>query len=154
MTWRGKIAWGLLAAFVAIQAIRPKQNRDKGPQPADFVTRLSAPPEVARILHTSCYNCHSNNTDYPWYAAVQPAGWYLAHHIKEGKAELNFHQFTNYSARRQYSKLRGVRTSIEEGTMPLPSYTWLHPEAKLPTGEKAILLQWLNQKIDSVAKEE
>lgn len=152
MTWKRNTGLGLLAVFVGMQFFRPAKNKAEGPQSADLVTNFSAPPQVAGILHTSCYNCHSNNTRYPWYAAVQPAGWYLAHHIREGRAELNFHQFANYSARRQYSKLRAVRQSIKEGSMPLPSYTWLHPKAKLSAAEKSVLLEWLNKTIDSIAQ--
>jgi hypothetical protein len=97
---------------------------------------------VQKILIASCTDCHSNNTRYPWYANIQPVGWLLANHIKQGKAELNFSEFGNYSSRRQASKLKAIRYSVKDGSMPLSSYTFLHQDAKLSKENKALIIEW------------
>jgi hypothetical protein len=102
-------------------------------------------------LNTSCYDCHSNNTNYPWYAEVQPMGWLLAKHIKAGKRELNFDEFASYSERRRTSKIRAIQVSIEEASMPLSSYTIMHQDAVLSDKEKQLILHWTLQTLDSLS---
>ena len=103
-----KVLLALLIVFIAIQFIQPARNSDVQVMPADITNVLKIPPSVEGILRTSCYDCHSNNTRYPWYANIQPMGWLLADHIKDGKAELNFDEFGSYSKRRQLSKLKSI----------------------------------------------
>ena len=83
------------------------------------------------VFKNSCYDCHSNNTRYPWYVNIQPMGWVMARHIKKGKENLNFSEFGTYSKRKQANKLRAIATSIKDGSMPLSSYTIMHTDAKL-----------------------
>lgn len=132
----------LLAIFVMIQFIRPPKNASAESPVHDIGTTYSIPPEIATILRTSCYNCHSNNTVYPWYAHIQPAGWFLNGHIQDGKHELNFSDFALYSARRQYIKLGQIAKEIEEEEMPLPSYLLIHWDAKLSDEQRQDLIAW------------
>jgi hypothetical protein len=88
-----KILLAALIVFIAIQFIRPARNECGQPSPTDISKIDSVPGNVQTILKTYCYDCHSNHTNYPWYSNIQPAGWWLASHIKEGKAELNFSEF-------------------------------------------------------------
>ncbi len=148
-----KIFLALLLVFIAMQFIRPARNRSNAAQPADMVTNFSAPANVAGILKISCYDCHSNNTRYPCYANIQPVGWLLANHVKDGKKELNFNEFATYSKRRQLSKLKSIQNSIKDGSMPLSSYTLLHNDAKLSDDGKALLLQWTSRVIDSLSRQ-
>ncbi|MES2648137.1 MAG: heme-binding domain-containing protein [Bacteroidota bacterium] len=147
-----KIVLALLLVIIAIQLVQPARNNSNVVQKADMVTHFNAPANVAGVLKTSCYDCHSNNTRYPWYATVQPIGWLLANHVKDGKEELNFSEFANYSKRRQLSKLKSLQNSIKDGSMPLPSYTLLHNDAKLSGESKALLMQWTTKTIDSLSK--
>jgi hypothetical protein len=112
------------------------------------------PDCVNQILKRSCYDCHSDHTRYPWYAAIQPAGWILARHIRRGKAELNFSEFDRYSRRRQISKLKGIAKQIEDKEMPLKSYLLLNKEAKLSVEEKNLLINWMLSKADSISNVE
>lgn len=91
-----KILYVLIAALVIIQFIRPKQNVSAGPFTNDVSTKFAVNDNVASILKQSCYDCHSNNTVYPWYANVQPVTWWLQDHVNEGKKELNFSEFATY----------------------------------------------------------
>lgn len=145
-----KIVLVLLAALILIQLVQPAQNKSKELLPTDLTTTLDIPLKVQNILKVACYDCHSNNTNYPWYARIQPFGWLLANHIKEGKAELNFSEFGAYSKRRQISKLNGIAHSIKDGSMPLSSYTMLHKNARLSKQEKALLIDWASETKDSL----
>jgi hypothetical protein len=91
----------LIAAFILIQFIQPARNTNGQVVQSDITATFTVPAEVKSILEVACYDCHSNNTRYPWYANIQPGGWWLAKHIKDGKEELNFSDFELYSGRRQ-----------------------------------------------------
>jgi hypothetical protein len=118
-----------------------------------MITPFKTSANVAGVLKTSCYDCHSNNTRYPWYANIQPVGWLLANHVKDGKEELNFNEFTSYSKRRQLSKMKSIQNSIKDGSMPLPAYTVFHNDAKLSEESKASILQWTSKVIDSLSRQ-
>lgn len=144
-----KILLVLLLVFIAMQFIRPARNIGQVGQ-ADIANRLMVPGSVEGILKTSCYDCHSNKTCYPWYANIQPMGWVLANHIKDGKDDLNFNEFGTYTKRRQISKLKAIGSSVKEGTMPLPSYTLLHQDAILSKEEKTLVTDWATKTRDSL----
>ena len=133
---------GLLLAFVAVQFIRSPRNAGVAEGPSSIVAIHQVPADVRRILTRACYNCHSNSTKYPWYAAVQPAGWWLNRHVTQGRAELNFSEFAAYSAKRAVRKLNHVAEEVRERHMPLKSYLLLHGEAKLTDADIALLSKW------------
>jgi hypothetical protein len=145
-----KIILVLLAVFIVIQFIRPERNSGAPAGPADMMWHVSVPPRVAQVLKASCYDCHSNTTHYPWYTNLQPVSWWLAHHIKEGKEELNFNEFGTYSPRRQRSKLKAIGDSVKDGSMPLASYTLMHKEAVLSDADKALIIDWASRTMDSL----
>ncbi len=146
------IALLLFAALIIIQFFRLEKNLSSidGPEANDISKVYPVPQEVASILETSCYDCHSNNTHYPWYSNFQPVAWWLADHIKEGKKEINFSEFASYRIGRQYKKLEEIKKEVEEGEMPLQSYTIIHGDAKLSAAQKEILLQWASTTRDSI----
>lgn len=145
-----KILLALLIAFIAIQFIQPARNKSGQVVPADISKMYAMPQNIESIFHKACFDCHSNNTNYPWYVSVQPMGWLMAKHIRDGKTEINFSEFGNYSGRRQISKLKNITNSIKDGTMPLPSYTWLHADAKLTANEKTAITSWITKTKDSL----
>ena len=133
----------LLAAFIIIQFFRPAKNIASPTAFAkDISTVYYVPDNVQGILKTSCYDCHSNNTLYPWYANVQPFAWWLNDHIVEGKRELNFSVFASYSMRRKYKKMEEVIDQVDDDEMPLSSYTLIHRNAILTKEQKSILTNW------------
>jgi hypothetical protein len=141
----------LLIAFVIIQFIRPSRNKSQQVFPQDISNIIPVPDSVKSLLKNACYDCHSNNTKYPWYDNVQPVGWYLAGHIKKAKENLNFNEFGNYSARRKASKLDDIANEIRENGMPLPSYRLLHKVARLSHIEKEMLINWALKSEDSIS---
>ena len=134
--------------FIAIQFIQPAQNKNNQVLATDISKTIPIPDTVQAILKNACYDCHSNNTNYPWYAYIQPVGWLLGSHIAEAKDKLNFNEFGNYSPRRQLSKLDGIANSIKDDIMPLSSYKLMHKNANLSANEKALLINWAQQSKD------
>lgn len=150
MRWFKIIASILLFFTIAIQFIQPAQNNNGQVLKIDIIKLVNVPKKVQGILKRSCYDCHSNKTEYPWYSKIQPGGWWLASHIKKGKEELNFSEFGSYSNRRQLSKLKSVGNQIKDSTMPLSSYILIHNNAKLDQKEKDLLLNWIQTTRDSL----
>ena len=140
----------MLIAFVVIQFIRPVKNISTTIAVNDITTKYAVPPDVMTTLKASCYDCHSNNTAYPWYNNIQPVAWFLADHVKEGKKELNFNEFAAYKIGRQYKKLDDIIGETEEGGMPIESYTLIHKNAVLSAEQKKGIANWANAIRDTI----
>ena len=137
-----KILIVLLVILILLQFYRPARNISSQPQPNDISQVYAVPEPVQTILDKACYDCHSNNTRYPWYAEIQPVRWWLDDHVDEGKRELNFNEFKTFSPRRQYIKLEETIDLVKKDEMPLGSYTIIHTDAKLSDTEKESLVNW------------
>lgn len=137
-----KIALSMLLILIVIQFFQPQKNQSSELLAADITKVTNVPDDVLHILKTSCYDCHSNNTVYPWYNNLQPVAWWLNNHIKEGKERLNFSEFGNYTFDKSRKKLRGIAREIEEGEMPLTSYTVIHRNAILDEAQKKLVINW------------
>ena len=137
-----KIAWALLASFILIQFIRPARNLGSSETATSIDKAVALPADINALLHRSCYDCHSNHTDYVWYDAIQPAAWFVNGHIQEGKHHLNFSDWTTYSTKKKIHKLQEVTDMVREGDMPLSSYTLLHRDADLTDAERVSLANW------------
>ncbi len=140
----------LLIVFVGIQFIPTKRNQSESIPNTDFMVVNNVPQNIYNSLQTSCYDCHSNNTSYPWYNKVQPVAWFLENHIEEGKAELNFSEWDNYSNRRKKSKLKSIVSQIKDNKMPLSSYTFIHKEAVLDNTKRQEILNYITELKDSL----
>jgi hypothetical protein len=140
---------GLLVALVAVQFIRPAKN-DAPVTGDDFIARYQPPAEVETMLRVGCYDCHSNQTRYPWYAEVQPVAWWLSDHIADAKGELNFSEFGSYRIRRKFRKLEEMITQVEKGEMPIASYRLMHADAEFTRAQKDAFLQWVGAMRDSI----
>lgn len=133
----------LLVVFVGIQFIPTERNQSNAEFETDFLLVNHTPEYVGKLLRNSCYDCHSNHTEYPWYSKLQPAAWFLGDHIREGKKELNFSEWNDYSDRRKNSKLRSIISQIEEDKMPLFSYTLIHRDAFLSKSKKTLVINYM-----------
>jgi len=140
----------LLIVFVGIQFIPTKRNQSESVPNTDFMIVNNVPNNIKATLQTSCYDCHSNNTSYPWYNKVQPVAWFLENHIEEGKAELNFSEWDSYSNRRKISKLKSIVSQIKNNKMPLSSYTMIHKEAVLDNTKRQEILNYISELKDSL----
>ena len=147
-----KIAWAIAIGLIAIQFIQPAHNISGQVLETDISKAVSVPDSVQMILKRACYNCHSNNTIYPFYAYIQPIGWLLNSHIEEGKSQLNFSDFGSLSKRRQASKLKSIANQIKDGAMPLPAYAMLHKNAVLGKTDKDLIINWANNTKDTLSQ--
>ena len=134
----------LLIGFVLMQFYRPDKNESDAIPETDIIVMTHPPEAVSAILKTSCYDCHSNHTEYPWYNNVAPVSYWLADHIDHGKGHLNFSEWGAYNAKRKAHKLEEVTEMVEKNEMPLDSYVWLHGEAKLSPEQAKTLTEWAN----------
>ncbi|SKB33049.1 heme-binding domain-containing protein [Daejeonella lutea] len=140
-----KILLGLLVILVLIQFIRPAKNQSNSATPDDIFNHYQAPDSIKTMIKTSCYDCHSDNTNYPWYSEIQPVAWWLDHHIEEGRNELNFSDFEAFNARFKSHKLDEVMDEVESENMPLKSYLISHQDAKLTVSQREAIVNWANQ---------
>jgi len=145
-----KIGLGLVAILFILQFVRPTKNEGMALTEIDILHLDSVPADVQKILETSCYNCHSNHTTYPWYTNIQPIGLWMQWHVNDGKKELNFSEFKNYTPKRQKHKFEEIREVIEDNEMPLWSYTLIHTETKLSTEQITLLTNWTKQAFDEI----
>lgn len=140
-----KILVVILVAFIIIQFF-PIDKTNPAPTPGmDFLKIKKTPPEVANIINTSCYDCHSNETKYPWYASIAPSSWFLKNHINEGRKHLNFSTFAVYEPKIQAHKLEECIEMVEKKEMPLESYYIGHQDAKLTDEQRKILIQYFKK---------
>ena len=147
-----KILFIGLIIFLLMQLYQPARNESfEQDITANFTKVYNVPKNVEAIVRTSCYDCHSNNTNYPWYSNVQPVRFFMEHHIKEAKEDLNFSEWGNYSKRKQENKLDRIVKQIKSDEMPLASYTLIHKNARLTTVQKEEIMDWLSKIKDSIS---
>ena len=140
--------------FLLMQLYQPARNESYEQElTANFTKMYDVPKNVETILRTSCYDCHSNNTNYPLYSYIQPARFFMEEHIKDGKKDLNFNEFGKYSKRKQENKLEAIIKQIKSNEMPLKSYTLIHKNAILTASQKKKVLDWINKIEDSISSQ-
>lgn len=103
---------------------------------------ISVPGNVMGILRKACYDCHSNQTKWPWYSSIAPASWLLVSDVKEGREELNFTTWNRYPAKKLATLPKKIQEEVQEGEMPPLPYRLLHPEARLSAEEKDQIRDW------------
>ena len=144
MKWIKRFFVVALVVFIFMQFISPDKNEadmDYASVEA-FLAETKPVPEVAAVLKETCFDCHSDQTRYPWYAEVAPVSYWLSDHIKDGKKHLNFSKWSEYSVKRKEHKLEEVVEMIEAREMPLDSYTWTHEEARLSDAQVEAIIIW------------
>ncbi|SFS52889.1 Haem-binding domain-containing protein [Zhouia amylolytica] len=137
-----KILLGLLLVLIVMQFIRPDKNQSEEIPVTDIIFATKPSDEIASILKTSCYDCHSNNTEYPWYANVAPVSYWISDHVDHGKGHLNFSEWETYTDKKKAHKMEEIAEEVEAHKMPLESYLWMHGEAKLSQGQIDLLVNW------------
>lgn len=147
-----KLLLAIVVLCAGIQLIRPHRNISAAPPgPNDVTVRFPPPPDVEHSLQVACYDCHSNNTRYPWYANVQPVGWWLASHINDGKRRLNFSIMGSYPKKRVARLFDAISDRVSDHSMPLASYRLIHHDARLTNQQIQAITDWAdgwNDKLD------
>ncbi len=127
---------GLALLLLLLQFVQPLRTNP------EVTADLEAPAEVKAVLQRCCYDCHSNETTWPWYSAFAPMSWVVTRHVDEGREHLNFSDWETYEALRLLSLSDDIIDQIQTGAMPMSSYLLLHPDAKLSREEKELLIDW------------
>ena len=134
----------LAAGFVIIQFFRkPRTNPAIDPNQT-IESHLQVSPQVAAMLDRSCNDCHSNKTRWPWYANVAPVSWFVIGHVDDGRRDMNFSNWGGYDKDKQSRRLRDMCELVQDGEMPLSTYTPLHPGSTLSAEDKKMLCDWAN----------
>ena len=128
--------------FISLQFVRPNKANPPVDQSQTIESRVRITPEVAGIFERACKDCHSNQTEWPWYSRVAPVSWYVADHVEHGREDMNFSEWSTYDRERADWLLGAMCMTTERGRMPLPSYTRMHRPAKLSPSDVRTLCAW------------
>ncbi len=145
-----KIGIAVVIILIGIQFIRPEKNNNPVEADKQITAVAEIPENVETIFKKACYDCHSNNTVYPWYSHIQPIYFWLDGHIKDGKKHFNFDEFASYKLRKQYHKMEEFIEMVKEDNMPLKSYVLIHDDAKLSVEEKTTITNWAQSIMDTM----
>jgi len=136
------VGYGLLTVLVVLQFFQTDKTKEKTDPSMELLSIVPASAEIADLLERACQDCHSNESKYPWYSYIAPISFLVQHHIDDGKKHFNMSAFGTYPAKKAAHKLEEGSEVIASGEMPMNSYTWMHPEAKLTDAEKKVLINW------------
>lgn len=147
------ILWALLGLFVVIQVIPSGRPPNQPPEGYDFFKAVDAPAEIEQLLRTSCYDCHSEEVDYPWYAYVAPSSWLVSRDVKKGRSKLDFSRWADLSKKEKLKLAGEIADEVEEGAMPLPVYLLMHPNASLDQMEREMIIDWTEALAEKIFEE-
>lgn len=139
---KNKIILGLILIFAVMQLFRPEQIPFQEPTTADLFAVEESSEELKTLIQNACYNCHSNQIDYPWYTSVAPISWWTYDHMEHGREHLNFSEWASYTAKKKAHKAEEVVEEVEEEEMPLDSYMLMHQDANLSDEERKQIMDW------------
>ncbi|HHM20733.1 MAG TPA: cytochrome C [Bacteroidetes bacterium] len=144
---RNKNIWlFLILVFVVIQLFPIDQTNPPADPEDDFITIEKPPEAIGALVKTACYDCHSYQTKYPWYVNIQPVGWWMRSHFRGARKELNFSQWSQYDQEDKAHHFSEMAEEVEEKHMPLKSYTWMHPEARLSNDDRQMLVDFFQSR--------
>lgn len=149
-----RILLGLLGVLVIIQFFQINKTNPPIEEEQDFLYLTAPPSELGMLIKNVCYDCHSHESVYPWYSYIQPVGWWLKGHIDEAREHLNFSEWSTYDAEDRAHHLEEAAEEVEGENMPLPSYTWIHGEARLTDTQRSELVAWFEAQHEKQVMEE
>lgn len=126
-----------LLVFIAMQAIQTEQKN----YAVEKTLEIKAPDDIMTMFKKSCYDCHSNEVNWPWYSNIAPFSWIISDHVNDGRKWLNFSEWENYTQEEKEKKLKGIYRTVY-AVMPLNSYLWLHEEADLTKEQRKQIRDW------------
>jgi len=138
-----KVLIALAGLIIAIQFIPVERTNPPVTQ------NIDVPENVSTIIRTSCYDCHSNETNWPWYSYVAPVSFFISGDVKEGRKHLNFSEWDKYDEKKKEKKLGGIVDELEDGEMPLKSYQFIHSDTKIDKEKLAVIKAWAEDKSGS-----
>jgi len=139
-----KVIWIILLILIGLQFIPVDKPQVTGNNPNDLLSVVSVPDTVADILKNSCYDCHSNQTIYPWYSHVAPVSWLVAKDVREGREHVNFSNWQALELTKKAEHLENMIDEIKDGEMPMSIYTAIHQDARLSEEQQKLIIDWIN----------
>ena len=143
-----KIILILIVLFVGLQFIRPHKQQNQPLNRYDIIYANNPPKDVATLLQSTCYDCHSNQTRHYWYSNISPAAWLIDKDIKNGRAHLNFSDWEKYSYDQKVDYAGEIMYQMYEGKMPIREYLWMHEEARLTKRQQNRITEWINSLVE------
>ncbi len=137
----------LILIFVLIQLIPVTKTNPP------VTAEIKATTEMMSILVKSCYDCHSNQTSWPWYSRIAPVSWLISRHVEEGREHVNFSEWENLTPIQQENGKQEILKEIMNDNMPLKSYTWIHKHSVLTNENKQLIQLWVTRKDSSENRE-
>ena len=141
----------VIIIFVVIQFFQPEKNQSTDSDNI-ILKHEQLPQNVQQILQNACFDCHTNNTKYLWYHRIVPVSWMINKHIIEGKDELNFSEWGKLDNYDKIGALEDMRQELEQKTMPIKQYVWMHKEAKLTDIDRSAIIAWIDKKSGELVK--
>jgi len=146
-----RIGLGTLAAVIVVQFVRPERTNPPFDPTKTLDSSMAIPREVLAKLRTSCYDCHSSETRWPWYSAITPVNFLLASDVRRGRGRMNFSEWALMKPGKMQSRLESMSDMVGHREMPLKTYLFLHPEARLSDEEIKMITDWADSAQDSIA---
>ena len=140
-----KIGLGLIVLLAVLQIIPSNKPEVKTNNPDDLLITYAVPEDIGQVLKVSCYDCHSNQTNYPWYSYVAPVSFLVAQDVRKGRKHLNFSEWNSLSKLNKLDKLDDINEAVEGNEMPMGIYTAIHTKAKLTIEQKNRVLSWTDE---------
>lgn len=140
----------IVVILVGIQFITIDKTNPPIDEKKDFINLINPPNNLGTTIKNACYDCHSYNTKYPWYADVAPISWLIKEHVNNGRNHLNFSIWPDYKERKKGTKIEECIDMIKSGEMPMKGYIIFHPEAEITQERKMELLKWFGELSDSL----
>src|ERR1019366_8587326 len=143
-----KLKWifaALVAVFALLQFTNPTRTNPPVAPGHDLMATNAPPPQIAALLHAACYDCHSDETKWPWYSHIAPVSWLVAGDVKDGRKRMNFSEWPHDLPERAAKRLERISEEVGYKDMPLFKYTALHPEARLTPAQRQQLIDWADQ---------
>jgi hypothetical protein len=143
----------IVTLLIAAQFVRPAKTNPAVDESRTLEQHAQMTPELQATLKRACYDCHSNETVWPWYSNVAPVSWFVIDHVKDGRKDLNFSEWSTYSKQRQAKKMAEIQELVQKDMMPLSSYLIIHKEAKLSDADKKAIGDWAGAESQKLANQ-
>lgn len=141
-----RLPYIILGLLVLIQFFQIEKTNPPVAAGADFLEIETPPENISNLIKNACYDCHAHTTEYPWYASIQPVGWIIRSHYRGARMNGNFSEWSSYSAEDKKHFMKECADEIDDKRMPMKSFVFMHPEAKLSDEDRAALIAWFKSK--------